>query len=209
MQEVRHVVDYHQGREMEIVLMFADLRGFTTASEYRLPYDTVFLLNRYFAEMSTAITASGGFVDKFIGDGIMALFALEEDIVRGAMSALRAARDMSARLDALNRELAHDLTEPLKIGIGIHCGGAIVGDMGHGRARALTAIGDTVNTASRIEGLSKRFDSELMVSAELAKLVGASLAEFKTIEVDVRGRQDKIAVLAIPRARDLAIIDAL
>jgi adenylate cyclase len=207
MDEVRNPVDYHQGREMEIAVMFADLRGFTTASEHQLPYDTVFLLNRYFKEMGIAIQISGGIIDKFIGDGIMALFGLEDDIVRGTTNALRAAQEMSTRLRALNNELEHDLKEPLKIGIGIHTGVAIVGDMGWGTARSLTAIGDTVNTASRIEGLTKRFECELLVSADAARIIGAQFEGCKRREVAVRGRNTEIEVILIPEARDLKIVD--
>jgi adenylate cyclase len=209
MEEVRHQADYHQGREMEIAVMFADLRGFTTASEHRLPYDTVFLLNRYFKEMGGAIQDAGGVIDKYIGDGIMALFGLEDDIVRGTTNALRAAQEMSRRLRILNKELEHDLKEPLKIGIGIHTGGAIVGDMGWGAARSLTAIGDTVNTASRIEGLTKDFGCELLVSAAAAHVIGGGFEGHERIEVDVRGRNTKIEVIVVPDARDMKIVDPL
>jgi len=209
MYEVRNPVDYHQGREMEIAVMFADLRGFTTASEHQLPYDTVFLLNRYFKEMGTAIQISGGIIDKFIGDGIMALFGLEDDIVRGTTNALRAAQEMSTRLRALNKELEHDLKEPLKIGIGIHTGVAIVGEMGWGTARSLTAIGDTVNTASRIEGLTKRFECELLISADAARIIGAQFEGCERQEVALRGRNTEIEVILVPEARDLKIVDPL
>lgn len=204
-EEIRHPVDYHHGREMEIAVMFVDLRGFTAASEHQLPYDTVFLLNRYFKEMGSAIQDADGRIDKFMGDGIMALFALEHDIVRGTTSALRAAREMGRRLRVLNAELNHDLKEPLKIGIGIHAGLAIVGKVGWGSARALTAIGDTVNTASRIEGLSKRFDCELVVSSEAARIVGIRFDGCRREEVDVRGRKNKIEVILIEQADSIRI----
>ncbi|MDX2224993.1 MAG: adenylate/guanylate cyclase domain-containing protein [Rhodospirillaceae bacterium] len=199
--------DYHQGREMEIAVMFADLRGFTAASEHQLPYDTVFLLNRYFREMGVAIQANRGVIDKFIGDGIMALFGLEDGLERGTMSALRAAREMSRRLDGLNAELEHDLTQPLRIGIGIHVGTAIVGDVGWGEARALTAIGDTVNTASRIEGLTKDFDCELLISADTARAVGAALDGLPRRDADVRGRSAKIEVIVVAKASQLELLD--
>ncbi|MGE3335282.1 MAG: adenylate/guanylate cyclase domain-containing protein [Rhodospirillaceae bacterium] len=205
LEEVRHPVDYHHGREVEIAVMFVDLRGFTAASEHQLPYDTVFLLNRYFKEMGTAIQEAGGHIDKFMGDGIMALFALEHDIVRGTTNALRAAHEMGRRLRFLNAELSHDLKEPLKIGIGIHAGLAIVGKVGWGNARALTAIGDTVNTASRIEGLSKRFNCELVVSSEVARIVGTRFDGCRREEVDVRGRKTKIEVILIAQADSLQI----
>lgn len=205
-EEARNVADYHHGREMEIAVMFADLRGFTGASEHQLPYDTLFMLNRYFREMGTAIHDSGGIVDKFIGDGIMALFGLEDGVVQGTTNALKAAQKMSLKLEDLNKELHHDIKHPLKIGIGIHSGTAIVGKVGWGRARALTAIGDTVNTASRIEGLTKRFDCELLISAHAADIVGAGFEGCARTETDVRGRTSKIQVVIVPQARDLKIV---
>lgn len=208
MEEVRHLTGYENGREMEVAVMFADLRGFTSASEHRLPYDTVFLLNRYFQAMGQVIHDSGGHVDKFIGDGIMALFGLESNLVRGTTDALRAAQAMSKQLEALNVELRDDLPAPLKIGIGIHSGLAIVGKFGWGKARTLTAIGDTVNTASRVEGLTKRFDCELLVSAPAAAAVGATFEGCARHECEVRGRRDSIEVVVVPRARDLKIVDA-
>ncbi len=140
-----------QGQEREIAILFADLRGFTRIAEHKLPYDVVFVLNRYFEAMGRAIEEASGQVDKFIGDGVMALFGTTGDIALGARQALDAARRMSRNLAELNATLVHDLETPLKLGIGIHVGPAIVGEMGYGRTVSLTAIGDSVNTASRIE----------------------------------------------------------
>lgn len=189
--------DYHHGREMEIAVMFTDLRGFTSLAEHMLPYDTVFLLNRYFAEMGKVIEAEGGHLDKFLGDGIMALFGLENGPEAGAKAALTAARAMIARLDLLNRELADDLEQPLKVGIGIHLGTAIVGDMGYGAATQLTAIGDVVNTASRLESMTKELGVPLVISADLAALAGLSTGEGKRHTLAIRGRQQALDVVAL------------
>jgi adenylate cyclase len=191
---------YTQGRETEIAVLFADLRAFTRFSEKKLPYDVVFVLNRYFQAMGMAIIGAGGHLDKFIGDGTMALFGLGEDIGAGAREALAAARGMSVRLAELNRSLAHDLDEPLRMGIGIHAGPAIVGEMGYGRATALTAIGDTVNTASRLEALTKDFDAQLVVSDAVAALAGVDLSMFPAQEVAVRGREGTLTVRVIADA---------
>jgi adenylate cyclase len=193
-----------QGRELDIVVLFADLRGFTGLSSGQLPYDTVFLLNRYFAAMGRAIESQGGTIDKFIGDGVMALFGVDGRRPRdAARQALAAARAMGDALDALNRDLAHDLKTPLRIGIGLHAGPAIVGEMGYGRALHLTAIGDTVNAASRIEGLSKDFAAELVVADSVfarAEISPAGAAH----EVDLRGREGKVRVYAFARAVEAA-----
>ena len=192
-----------QGQEQEIAILFADLRDFTRLSERKLPYDVVFVLNRYFEAMGRAVEDSGGHVDKFIGDGVMALFGIGRDAGVGARQAFAAARAMGRMLGDLNATLTHDLDEPLRIGIGIHVGPAIVGEMGYGRATSLTAIGDTVNTASRIESLSKEYRAELVVSAIAAERAGIDLGAFALETADVRGREETLAVRVIPRAADL------
>ena len=194
---------YTQGRETEIAVLFADLRSFTRFSEKKLPYDVVFVLNRYFQAMGMAIIGAGGHLDKFIGDGTMALFGLGEGVGPGARAALEAARAMSIRLGELNRSLAHDLDEPLRIGIGIHAGPAIVGEMGYGRAITLTAIGDTVNAASRLEALTKDLDAELVVSDAAAALAGVDLSGFPAREVTLRGREGALTVRVIRDAGTL------
>ncbi|MCM0019408.1 MAG: adenylate/guanylate cyclase domain-containing protein [Tagaea sp.] len=193
-----------QGRELDIVVLFADLRGFTGLSSGQLPYDTVFMLNRYFAAMGRAIESKGGTIDKFIGDGVMALFGVDGRTPRdAARQALDAARAMGEALAALNLDLAHDLKAPLRIGIGLHAGPAIVGEMGYGRAMHLTAIGDTVNAASRIEGLSKDFAAELVVAESVfARAEIAPGAAPK--EVDLRGREGQVKVYAFAKAGDVA-----
>ena len=196
-------MDPHSGVEREVAVLFADLRAFTRFTEGRLPYDTVFVLNRYFAAMGDAIERAGGRVDKFIGDGIMALFGLESDSAAASRAALEAARGMAQALNLLNRDLAVELEEPLRMGIGLHLGHAIVGEMGHGRAVSLTAIGDAVNVASRLEALTKELGYQLIVSEQLALRAGAYLEGFPLDEVDVRGRSGRLAVRLIVDARQL------
>jgi adenylate cyclase len=196
-------VDVAQGSEREIAIMFADIRGFTALSEGRLPYDVVFILNRYFAAMGRAVESAGGRVDKFLGDGIMALFGVEDDIATGCRAALAAARLMSERLVELNESLRAELAEPLRIGIGLHAGPAIVGEMGYGDASAITAIGDPVNTASRLEGLAKEYSAELVVSTDVIARAGLDLFGDRRGEIEIRGRQQKLTVAVFVSARDL------
>jgi adenylate cyclase len=196
--------EHTHGMEMEIAVLFADLRGFTSLSEQKLPFDIVFILNRYFAEMGEAIGAAGGTVTQFSGDGVMALFGYErEDPPYAARSALRAARRMAERLEALNADFAHDLDAPLRMGIGIHQGLAIVGEMGHGLAFGLTAIGDTVNTASRLEGLSKDFKAQLVVSDIVLERAGIRLEGAAEHSIVPRGRTTPMTLFALPHAVDL------
>ena len=189
--------------EQEIAILFADIRGSTKFSEHRLPYDVVFVMNEYFKAMGEAVEASGGQLDKFIGDGVMALFGVGSDPLRGCRQALDGAVAMANALNELNRALAQDLPDPLRIGIGIHVGPVIVGEMGYGRARTLTAIGDAVNTASRLESSTKEFHAQLMVSEDVANRAGVSLAQFERHEIEVRGRTTALPIRVIPSALDL------
>ena len=194
---------YLHGSEREIVILFADLRAFTRLAEQKLPYDLVFLLNRYFAEMGRAVEEAGGHIDKFIGDGIMALFGLDRGVAAGCREALAAAKAMADRLDHLNQALIHDLPEPLRIGIGIHAGHAIVGEMGYGRAVSLTAVGDAVNTASRLEDLTRQFRAQLVVSESVSTQAGIDLGAVPAQEIDIRGRVERLAVRIVENARTL------
>ena len=186
--------DYLSGQEREIAILFADLRGFTSFSDAKLPYDVVFVLNRYFTLMGQAVELSGGRIDKFIGDGVMALFGVEAGAPEGCRRALNAARAMAESLDELNRSLGEDLPTPLRMGIGIHVGPVIVGEMGYGRAKSLTAIGDAVNTASRLEGLTKEFGAQLVVSDDVFRHAEVETEGFEERTAEVRGKKDGMTV---------------
>jgi adenylate cyclase len=192
-----------QGQEQEISVLFADIRGFTSFSEAKLPYDVVFVLNRYFRSMGEAIEQAGGQVDKFIGDGIMALFGVDENPRDGATSAIKAAQGMSEKLDELNSLLKNDLPAPLRIGIGIHSGPAIVGEMGYSHAISITAIGDTVNTSSRLETKTKDFSAQLIFSDRVAELSGLDSSTLRHEEIQVPGRKEPMQIFVMNDAKDL------
>lgn len=197
-----------QGQEQEIAILFADIRGFTSFSEQKLPYDVVFVLNRYFRSMGEAIEQAGGRVDKFIGDGIMALFGVDENARDGATSAINAAQGMAEKLKELNTLLEHDLPSPLRIGIGIHAGPAIVGEMGYGPAISVTAIGDTVNTSSRLEAKTKDFGAQLIVSEHVADLAQLPRTNLRHEEIEVRGRKEPMKIIVLDDATELKSIYA-
>ncbi len=199
----RRRASYLHGREQEIAILFGDIRAFTRIAEHKLPYDVVFLLNRYFRSMGEAVERSGGRVDKFIGDGVMALFGISSGPERGCRDALAAARAMADELDALNRSMASELDEPLSMGIGIHTGPVIVGEMGYAHATTVTAIGDAVNTASRLEALTKTYGCQLVVSERVERHAGVDLSAFASHQIEVRGRRDPLTIRVIADARDL------
>ncbi|MEO1200670.1 MAG: adenylate/guanylate cyclase domain-containing protein [Pseudomonadota bacterium] len=194
------------GQETDLTVMFIDLRGSTRLAEKRLPYDVLFLLNRFFAEMVAALNGQRGHYANFTGDGLMALFGLSGNRERGARDALHAAIDMLDRVDALNRDMTQTLDEPLTIGIGIHSGLVIVGEMGPPEARLVSAIGDTVNTTARLESLSKDLGQAIIVSTETLEAANLPVGGASRHLVDVRGRTEPLAVHALGHAELAAVL---
>ncbi|MCF1445867.1 2Fe-2S iron-sulfur cluster binding domain-containing protein [Agrobacterium vitis] len=188
------------GRERDIAVLFCDLRHFTMLTESRLPFDIVFLLNRYFAVVGHAVEEAGGRLDKFIGDGAMALFGVTGSTETACRQALKAASGIIAGLEELNRQLANELTVPLRIAIGIHTGPAVVGTLGYGSVRNLTAIGDTVNVASRLESVAKEFETQLVISEPVATLAGLVVPESAGREISIRGRAELLKVFILNEA---------
>ncbi len=197
--------EFSFGQDIDIAILFADLRGFTELSEHKLPYDIVFLLNQYFQQMGHAIEKENGHVDKVIGDGIMALFGLRTSLKEGCLSALRAAESMEHELEALNASLQHDLSEPLRMSIGIHCGHVIAGRMGYGSTVGLTAVGDPVNTASRLEGMTRQLNCNLVISQDVLDNAGLERIALPGHDVAVRGRTGMLRVFSLQSASELDI----
>lgn len=196
---------HQRSEERAVAVLFADMRGFTRFTESRLPYDVVFVLNRYRDAMAAAIEQAGGVVNEFVGDGIMALFGLQSDVESGCRDALRAAQLMARRLDALNDALGADLREPLRIGIGIHAGSVIVGEFSRVNLKGITVVGDVVNTASRIEGMTKDFGAQLVISEEVMKRSGLVSDGNRRHEVAVRGRVERMQVRVFDSAGKLSL----
>jgi adenylate cyclase len=186
---------YRATEERVVAVLFADMRGFTRLAESRLPYDVVFVLNRFREEMAHAIESAGGVVNEFVGDSVMALFGLESDVQTGCRQAAAAARSMLERLEQLNRTLHAELHEPLRIGIGIHAGPVIVGEMGYPRVKGITVVGDVVNTASRLEEMTKRFDAQVVMSQDAAVHVEETIGDWQRHEVEVRGKAGTMTVV--------------
>jgi adenylate cyclase len=187
-----------EGSERMVTVLFIDLRGSTTLGEARMPYDVLFILNQFFNEMNKAIAATGGHYSNFTGDGLMALYGLESrEPAAGALQALRGAHEMFTRLDRLNAQLKADLKHPLRIGIGIHFGEAIVGAMGPPRSQIITAIGDTVNTTARLESLTKDYDCRLILSRAAAQATGITLEGQTVHQAAVKGRAESVEFYAL------------
>ncbi|WP_236598880.1 adenylate/guanylate cyclase domain-containing protein [Ramlibacter monticola] len=182
--------------EREIVVLFADLRRWTTLSEHHLPFDLVYVLDQYFEAVGDAVREAGGVPNQFIGDSVMALFGLETDTVTAARQALTAAEAIERRMAAVNDSLAAEFRRPLDFGIGIHAGTAAVGTVGYRDTRTLTAVGDAVNTASRLQELTKLLKVRIVVSEEVLRRAGGESGDWQRHELEIRGRQGRMAVYA-------------
>ena len=186
------------GTRREMTLLFSDVRGSTTLSEKAVPEEWLAQLNEYMSQMTTAIFDYDGFLDKFIGDGIMAIWNAFGTQEHHAALATKAGLEMLRRLDELNALWAQDDRRvPFRIGIGLHTGEAMVGDAGSDQRRQFTAIGDAVNTASRVESMNKELGTAFIISETTAARV-ESLFELREIgEVDVRGRSEGVRVFEV------------
>lgn len=193
-----------EGSERLITVVFVDLRGSTSMGEAKLPYDVLFILNQFFHEMTKALAATSGHYSQFTGDGLMALYGLNAaNPATGAAEAVRGAREMLARLEQLNHQLRGDLREPLRIGIGIHYGEAIVGAMGPPRSQIITAIGDTVNTCARLESLTKEYECAVVISRAAAEAAGLGLDGQELHQAPVKGRTESVEFYALQTPADL------
>lgn len=164
------------GRELDLAIMFLDLRGFTPFTERHLAYDVVHILNRFFSAVGEGIHAHHGYIDKYMGDGLMALFGLDE--TRSEHACVDATHAAVAAHEALQKENVYfeeHFGQGLRFGIGIHYGPAIVGDIGYWRKQQLTALGDVVNGAARIEAATKATGDEILVSNAVREAVEAAV----------------------------------
>ena len=194
------------GQERYLVSMFVDMRGSTKLAEKRLPFDTVFIVNRFLGAVSQAVIESGGRPNQFVGDGMLALFGLSASRQEACRQALKAATLIAANVDELNRFLAHDLREPIRFGIGIHGGEVIVGDIGYRDHMVFTALGDAVNVAARLQDMTKALACEAVVSDEVRATAGVAADALPQQQVEIRGRNEPMIVRTIADARTLAAL---
>jgi len=207
-----HLKDaYYWGVEQNVVVMFVDLRNFTGITESQLAYDVVYLLNSYLDQASSAIRAEGGYVDKFIGDGIMAIFGMDSSVETGARQALAASRRIEAVMKGLDAEKGPQFKDPIRLGIGLHAGLAILGRIGaagsEGSRGGLTALGDVVNTASRLETENKTHDSFLVVSKDVIDAAAAWVDGAETAEIKIRGKEKPLQIFALGSLDSLSLAE--
>jgi adenylate cyclase len=191
------------GQERYLVSLFVDMRGSTQLAEKRLPFDTVFIVNRFLAAVSQAVIICGGQPNQYVGDGMLALFGLNSSSEEACRGALRAAAMIASNVAELNEFLSHDLREPIRFGIGIHGGEVIVGDIGYRDHMVFTALGDAVNVAARLQDMTKTLSCEAIASEEVCTTANVVVDDLPQQEVAIRGRAEPMAVRVVAEARML------
>jgi len=194
------------GQERYLVSLFVDMRGSTQLAEKRLPFDTVFIVNRFLGAVSQAVVENGGQPNQFVGDGMLALFGLSADPQAACRQALKAAAGIATHIDELNELLSHDLRQPIRFGIGIHGGEVIIGDIGYRDHIVFTALGDAVNVAARLQDMTKTLACEAIVSEEVRRTAGLADDALPQQEVAIRGRDEPMAVRVVADARELSAL---
>jgi adenylate cyclase len=206
-----HATQQHRiGQERYLVSMFVDMRGSTRLAENQLPFDTVFVVNRFLGAVSQAVIECGGQPNQFVGDGELALFGLRSSPQIACRQALKAAAMIAANVDEFNRFLSHDLREPIRFGIGIHAGEVIIGDIGYREHMVFTALGDAVNVAARLQDMTKTLACEAIFSEEVRVTAGLAAECLPQQEVAIRGRAEPMMVRTVISAKALsALVDDL
>jgi adenylate cyclase len=183
------------GVNQTITVLFADIRGFTRLSEHAQPEKVVQLLNRYFSAMTDIIFAHGGTLDKYIGDGLMALFGAPTATPQDAANSLNASVAMQRRIIGINEELRSEGFPEIGVGIGLHTGEATVGYIGSERRSEYTAIGDTVNLAARLE--SNALGGQILLSAETARFAGTRYSLRPRDPITVKNRTQPVPLFEV------------
>jgi adenylate cyclase len=196
----------HLGEEGYVVCMFIDMRGSVGMAEKRMPFDTVFFINRFLAAVSQAVIEAGGRAHQYLGDGLMALFGLHTDPATACRQAVNAAAMVAGNVDHLNRMLADVEHSPIRFGIGIHAGEVITGDIGYRDTIVFSAFGDTINVTARLQEMTKELECEVVLSNEVLKTAGIAQHTLPSTEVVVRGRADRLIVLTVAKAATLAAV---
>ncbi|RYF07849.1 MAG: adenylate/guanylate cyclase domain-containing protein [Comamonadaceae bacterium] len=186
-----------QGEEREVAVLFVDLRRWSGLAERQWPFDLAWVLDQYFARVGAAVHDSGGLANQFIGDSVMALFGLETDLPTACRQAVQAAALIEQRMQAWSESFHAQFGQPLDFGMGLHAGRVAVGRVGYEDTTTFTAVGEVVNTASRLQDYSKVAEARLVLSLEAARLAGVAQALGTPVQVQVRGRSQPLDVLHV------------
>jgi adenylate cyclase len=190
------------GKRRHITVLFSDVRGFTSISEHIGPEQVVAFLSDYLPQAAQLVFKHGGTVDKFIGDAVMAIFGAPKSYGDDALRAVRAGIDMIELIDSLKEKWSPIIGRPFKVGVGINTGDAVVGSIGSDIRSDFTAIGDTVNLASRLEGLTKELGVSMLISETTAEEIGDEIPLQALRRIKVIGRETPLLVYTPVRLVD-------
>ncbi|CAB5689670.1 Adenylate cyclase 1 [Delftia tsuruhatensis] len=191
--------DGRHGEEREVAILFVDLRRWSGLSERQWPVDLSWVLDQYFETVGQAVRDGGGLANQFIGDSVMAIFGLETDLATACRQAIHASVLIDRRMQEWGASFEVQFGQPLDFGIGLHAGRAVVGRVGFERTTTFTAVGEVVNTASRLQEYTKSAQVRLVLSLEVARLAGRASGLGPPHEVQVRGRSAPLQVLQVAR----------
>ena len=187
-----------EGERQTVTILFADLRGSTALAEKLLPEQVISIMNAYLRVMARCVIDAGGILDKFTGDGLMAIFGAMGDPAHGAPAAARAALAIRANITTLNAERARSGEPVVQFGVGMHTGDVVLGAIGLPERSDYTAIGDTVNTASRMETLTKEYKVDAVLSGATAGHLGGDGVQLRSLgEAQVRGKTISVEVFTL------------
>ncbi|HSV92937.1 MAG TPA: adenylate/guanylate cyclase domain-containing protein, partial [Desulfobacterales bacterium] len=199
-----HEIELGNQVEVDMAVLFADIRSFTMLSEAMKPQENFNFLNSYLSRMGPIIRANHGFIDKYLGDGIMALFAGDrpgdptssgQDPARASADAVAAATAMQQELFTYNRQRRRMGYQPIQVGVGVHAGKVMLGILGEEERREGTVIADVVNLASRLEGLTKVYGARIIVSDQVIRMLGAGAPDHRYLgDAEVKGKRAEVPV---------------
>jgi adenylate cyclase len=197
-------------RERFGVFMFVDMRDSTRLAAQQLPFDSLFVVSRFLAAACAAVVQEGGLPNQFLGDGVLAIFGLSTEPAAACRQALSAVPLVAMNIAALNKALELQLQQPIGFGIGVHCGRAVMGEIGFREHVTFTALGDALNVASRLQHLTREVGCEAIVSDEVFRHAGVSATGLRPLNAHLRGRDEAVPVrvLPLPDARQMPRPDA-
>jgi adenylate cyclase len=190
------------GELVPVTVLFSDIRSFTSISETMEPRALLDFLNEYFSGMVESVMSHGGVVDKFMGDAIMAVFGAPVPQPDDALHAVQAALEMRTRLEEINRDFAARGLPEIRTGIGLHSGQVVAGNMGHVERMEYTVIGDAVNLASRLEGMTKELGCDVLLSEDLFRSVETHVVAEPLKRIKVKGRDQDVMVYRLIGLKD-------
>ncbi|WER48906.1 adenylate/guanylate cyclase domain-containing protein [Cupriavidus sp. WKF15] len=190
-------------QERFAAFMFVDMRDSTRLAAAQLPFDSIFVVSRFMGAVCSAVVQAGGQPNQFLGDAVLAIFGLSSEPSTACRQALRAVPLVAARIDELNALLQQQLQIGIRFGIGLHCGRAVVGQIGFSEHVTFTAIGDPLNVASRLEQLTKEMACEAIVSDQVFHHAGVSASDLPGVVARLRGRDEPVPVRVLSKASQM------